>query len=571
MSLTRKQRKYIGSHHKRQTVEQMSQHLGVAPEAVAAHLRETGGPGSTGAAMFPAAGGAPSDTERLLQRFMWLILAVVSLLVGIYCFDAKLYISGDNVDFMDLGSRILDGDIRLGYGKFPIGFPLLLAIAQAVSDQSLLAQKIFILLCYVSVAPLLYLMFEGLLGWRRAAMLALVSVMSPLLVEFSHYVMSEVPYLAFSLGALYFFQRSRRDDFSWGKPNWWMTVAFIVMAYYIRTAGLALLAATVGYFLLRARWRTMLHTAGLFLLVVLPLPVSNHFSGGQSYSEQLFSVNPYHPEQGMLTLPTLLARVTENLRIYFLGDIPQVVLPLRFETTMVHAPDYPALVALAISALVLAGLVREFLIRRSLVALYVTAMLGILLLWPQMWSGGRFLIPLIPFLFYLALVAVDGLCALAGRWFRFRRGHVVTAAVLLLLLVLQGRNVLAYRNFMEAYPPGWANYFKAADWVRENTPEDVIIADRKGGLFRIASKRKTAGFLLSEDHRALIQQLRKDDVDFVSVPLGIGYAHIQIYLVPAINAYPALFRVAYQIGNPENPNDPPTYILQFDKHSPLPE
>ena len=101
MSLTRKQKKYIRSHRKRQTADQISRHLGVSVADVAACIREASGAASAADSMFRPPAGTTEIAPRRLYRFMWLFLAGASLGIGIYCFDAKLYISGDNVDFMD--------------------------------------------------------------------------------------------------------------------------------------------------------------------------------------------------------------------------------------------------------------------------------------------------------------------------------------------------------------------------------------------------------------------------------------------------------------------------------------
>lgn len=146
----------------------------------------------------------------------------------------------------------------------------------------------------------------------------------------------------------------------------------------------------------------------------------------------------------------------------------------------------------------------------------------------------------------------------------FREGLVYILA--LFLPIISVKNIYAYGETVKNYPPAWANYFKAAEWARDNLPEDCIISDRKGGLFGTVSRRKCVGFLTSRDKKAVIESLYKQKVDYVVVPLGIGYTSSIVYsLIPAVNEYKDKFKQVFFLDNP------PTYILQFDKSKELTE
>ncbi len=127
----------------------------------------------------------------------------------------------------------------------------------------------------------------------------------------------------------------------------------------------------------------------------------------------------------------------------------------------------------------------------------------------------------------------------------------------LFLLIISIKNIYDSKQALENYPPAWANYFKAAEWARDNLPEDAIIADRKGGLFGTVSRRKCVGFIATADSKALIRGLIHQKVQYVVVSY-IPYGDIGRYLVPAINKYGQYFRVVYY-----NDIYPPTCILLF--------
>ena len=122
----------------------------------------------------------------------------------------------------------------------------------------------------------------------------------PLLLHYAHQVMSEVPYLTFSLLALWLVERGvGREGL---KGNWWLVGGFActIWAYYIRTVGIALVAAVVVYLLRRRDFRRCLLFGGAAFVCWLPWTLRNQAVGGGSvYIKQLFMVNPYHPERGL--------------------------------------------------------------------------------------------------------------------------------------------------------------------------------------------------------------------------------------------------------------------------------
>ena len=163
------------------------------------------------------------------------------------------------------------------------------------------------------------------LRWRAhgpgASALCLVS---PPLLDYSHQVMSEIPYLAFSLAALLLLQRAQASR-AWSALA--LATIAAMAAYYVRSAGIVLVGAGAGFLLLHKRWREAgLMAAGSFLLA-LPWHLRNAAHGGSPYIDQLLSINPYRPWLGPLTLPALVERIAANLELYGLYIVPDILLP----------------------------------------------------------------------------------------------------------------------------------------------------------------------------------------------------------------------------------------------------
>ena len=53
------------------------------------------------------------------------IVILIAFIIGIICFDTKLYVSGDNAIFIELGNKIAAGKGMEGHTQYPFLFPLI--------------------------------------------------------------------------------------------------------------------------------------------------------------------------------------------------------------------------------------------------------------------------------------------------------------------------------------------------------------------------------------------------------------------------------------------------------------
>jgi 4-amino-4-deoxy-L-arabinose transferase-like glycosyltransferase len=560
MALSKKQKQYIRKYGERDTTDTMARALGVDKQLVDTYLhhRTSGAPKTS------------TDQSRSQLAFIeqatplqiCVTLALLAAAVAAYCFDARLYISGDNVEFIRFAEQLREGSFKLGNGKYPFAFASVLAVVQWLSDNSLVAQKIAVLVCYVATVPLTYFLVRRYVGSLWGVVAAFLFLSSPLALEFSHYVMSEIPYVTASVLALVVLQKSIDSPDS---KRWFLAAAVaVILAYYVRTAGMALMAGVMAYYLFERQWKRLGIATGLFIGGMVPLWITNKLAGGQGYFEQIILKNSYRPELGTMKLPDFLQRLQSNLSIYSLQDFPLMAFPWRFETTMNHCAIYAAPVAISLSILLLALVVFAYWRGLRLPVWYTLAFGGILLLWPEYWSGERFAIPLLPI---MALLLVFG-AAEAARWgqrkFGLNTGRTIAFLGAAILLIMYGRNILVYHGIMENYPPAWTEYYKAAEWARDNTPADAVFVDRKGTLFGYTSKRSVVWIPQTQDTKAVLTSMYEQKADYV-VLSSIPYSAIRVYLLPVVNKYSEWFTVVYKQENPT------TYILKLNRDKALPQ
>ena len=500
----------------------------------------------------PETSSPPFNLARHERKSYFLpALGLCGLLMGIFLFDANLSLTGDNAQFINLGRSLADGHglsetiegEPIPHTKYPFGFPLFLAIVHILFPANLIALKSLVVLLYAISIPLIYLLIREFAAPLMALGVSALCLVSPLLLDYSHQVMSEIPFLLFSLLALLLLHRAHES-------NTLLTLAFaiiaIIAAYYIRSAGIILIATGIIFFAQHKKWKEAGLIAAGSILLALPWQIRNASLGGNDYINQLLSINPYRPEEGALTFTTLIERIIANLELYGIHIIPHIFLPSFIEANY--------FVGLFFSGLILYALIAG-LIKRHLLIVYLTCYLGLYILWPQVWSDTRFLVPAIPILFYAILTSMDELLHLLAR--ALKKTASRTGAVLFFLFIL-GSNIFATHALSQRIgqlPPNWNNYFAAAEWIQNNTDPHIKIACRKPYLMNAIANRKASGYAWKTPDE-VIADFEQKNIEIVVID-QIGFRSTPEFLVPAIQAHENRFEIIHIVRNPN------TYVLSF--------
>ncbi len=502
---------------------------------------------------------------------LFIVVVAATFFLGVWTFDPKLSLSGDNAEFITLARSLAQGEGLLHLNspdpqpatKYPFGFPLLLAPLAWAFPGDWVPMKAWVLVLFALGMGVLYQVAKERVGVLPGLAVVALSLMAgksylthgptgasygPLLLHYAHQVMSEVPYLTFSLLALWLVERG--VGCAGRKGNWWLIGGFACTlgAYYIRTAGIALVAAVVVYLLLRRDVRRALFFGGAAVVCYLPWAWRNQAVGrGGVYIEQLVMVNPYHPERGLLDVGGFVERVIDNTQRYLTGELPNTLVPFFTGAETVFHPAPLLLIALAVAATVLCIQRGEHL----LLLLYAAFFLGMVLLWP--WPGDRFLVPIVPVLVLLGVWAVLQIRArLAGG----HGGRFVVWGLFVGCVIGWVGGVKRLADYAAAdYPPPWRRYYQAGQWLKANAQEDDIVLCRKGYWMYIVSGRRCVGFPFAEPAKVLAH-IEREKVEFVVLE-SLGFPQTGRYLLPAIEEYESRFAVVW--------HDPvvPTYVLRF--------
>lgn len=508
-------------------------------------------------------GTALTNTKR------WLLLALVLVIAAgsyYYVFDRKLYLGGDNVMYHLLSTALVQGDgyVNISHPaqppvtSYPPGYPFIVVGIHTLHEGIIpvkLANGLFFL---ASLAVLFFLFRRFKVGAPFAALACLAVALNAYLLRYATIMMSEMAFLFLSVAALYCITRINTETPFYRERWLFAGLGAISAAYYVRSIGLALIFGVFVYFMLRRRWGYTGATAGGFVLLTLPWHIYLWQHGGSAYLNGFLQVNPYRPELGMAGIADLLRRISTNLTRYITIEIPQGIFPILND----YVGNIPAIGWIAgpvFAIFIIYGLYR-LPAYRLLVSGYLAGTFGILLIWPTVWLNVRFIIPVIPFLIFLLFWGVRELFfSIRGSQQQnplyLAGGYVLVVIALFLLSIGSLRRSHQYAE--GSYPDNWQNFFQLAVSAKDHIPEKAVVSTCKPGFFYYFSGRPSVRFAYSENPQKVIEDLKKQGVNYVVVD-QLGFSTTQRYLVPAIHTYRERFRV---VGRVKNPN---TYLLKFE-------
>lgn len=528
-----------------------------------------------------------------VRGFRYALAGIVFLhvVLGLLLFEPVLFTGGDNVRYMILGESLGSArgylDLHLPgaplHTKYPPGYPAVLAVLGLVGGVQLfkLASLAFTGATVALTGVLGRRLFRGDVGLAAAAVLAV----NPVLLQYSHWVLSEAAFLLLVTAALCAWASADGEVGAGeggagggGSPGegsgrlGWLALALAVGAFLTRTAGLPLLAVAVLVPAARRRWRTAAIAAAAVLAVTGGWAAYQALAAPDrtGYLGELLMVNPYAPEQGTVGVAGLLGRAAENAWLYVSAVLPGSFLS-EPEAGRPPAGTGRALLGIAVVAAALTGWIRRSLEGIGPAELFTVLYAGIIALWPSVWTDQRFLLPLLP------LVGIYGLAGVrwwseraarlgsggAGRAVRAATAAVAVAAVLVGARDAAGRIperldcIADWQRGSPCMAAGYRTFFEMGRWAREHTPRDAIVANRKPEFFWWFSRRQGDVYPFSDDPAVVLRGL--EEMGATHVLLDRIFSTSLRYLQPAILAHRDRFELVHRGGPPE------IFLLRFTR------
>lgn len=516
------------------------------------------------------------------------ILLLVFIQVYPYIFDTKLFLGGDNADYYLLANALASGE---GYvnihlpglppaNHFPPGYPFLMSLLIRIGFESVMAMKIFNgVLLLLSSYLLFHISFKLTKNKILSIILAVLMLLNSNMLEYSTIMMSEISFVFFTLLSIYLFMISYERNFNLKSPSFYLMIASTIILFYIRTQGIALFGAFFIYLGFKKQFKPLAVFIALSVVAILPWQMRSASLGGNGYVQQLMRVEPYNSASKKMEFGDWMDRIGENAVRYVSKEIPNSIFPVmtveyknRQTGENIKAPTSYWLVGILIIILGLLGIwsMKEY---RWLFLLLYGSTFAIYMLWPQVWFGIRFILPMAPI---TLMFAIYGIYYILQGVFKPKSTLIESnkfALVFALLCFLQITPIKALSaKSNRPHPINWANFLKIGEWSKDHLKgEKIVISNRKPGLIYAVSKHKQAGFLYTPDREAMINDFKKNGVTHVIFE-QLGFNQTGKFLFPLFQKEPEKFKQVHQFGasikKDQNGNNlPPTnaaWIYEFN-------
>jgi len=493
----------------------------------------------------------------LIKYYFWFFIALYTLF-SLLLFDPKPFTGGDNAVYINLAQSLVQGKGyknlnqpgEPGHTQYPPGLPALLGLVMLLFGKNIVVMKFFIMLCGLAAFYIFHLI--SLRIFKENHYLALATyLLVPIFINYNHWILSEIPFLLANLATVYLMLRAEEGKKAYYYP------AFLCanLAFFIRTTGIALIGAVLFYLIARKKFRESLIFLGIFLVLFIPWQIRNsHYSQAGGYLDQFLAKNFYQPELGRIGFADFLGRIFHNFRLYFFNILPQSLF------SAIAASWLLFLLGLANLALLGYG----FFIRHrewSIFEFFLIFGLAVLLVWPEIWSSDRFLLPLLPI---MMIYIILGLTRLTTR-FKFVLPALGSFFVLVNLWAIISQARTSVTDNLEylrgdryaGYSPDWRRYFETIDWIKKNVPDDPVIMARKPEFVFLFSGHKSFVYPYTTDPdkmRASINQ-----ADYVLLDNFSWTGTTPRYLLPVLQTEPDRYEVVYRSRPPE------FYVLKIKK------
>lgn len=513
---------------------------------------------------------APWTVLGLEFRVWTLMLVALHVMVGLLLYEPILHPGGDNAIYMIVGEalRMAQGyrDLYLPgepvHTKYPPLYPVFLAILGFFGSVQLF--KLASLALAAGAVALTAAVGRRLVGEGPALVAAGLMAVNPVLLDYSHWVLSEAPFLFLLLLSLYWLTRADTvgGTGSAGTRLLILGTAAALGAFFTRTAGLPLLVAVPIVAWLGGRHRGALGAAAAGGTAMLAWAAFQRLWAPEraGYLEELVLKNPYEPAAGTVGVADLLVRTAGNVWAYVSEVLPAALTGIPAATV----PGWATVLGLLVAGLAMAGWVDRATRRLGAPEVFAVLYVGLISVWPEVWTDVRFLLPLLPLILLYAARAVFGL---ATRWGGGGSSTLFALALLAVLLAVPAlrsasdlaperiRCLAAWRAGTPCDPPAFASLYAAARWTAEHTPPNAVVVNRKPSLFYWYGRRKGDVYPFSSDPDVVLAGLEAMGTDYVIVAQVSGTTFR--YLLPAIEAHRTRFELVHQTG------DPATLVLRF--------
>jgi 4-amino-4-deoxy-L-arabinose transferase-like glycosyltransferase len=513
--------------------------------------------------------------DKELINSLLIAAFLVTTIFYVAAFDQWLDVAGgDDAHYIIEAKSIAQGrGLRLLYEKSerpdlenPPMLPAILAPLVRLFGFKLVVLKTVPLLFTLGFLVFAFLFFKDYMPKAMTGLLLLLIATSPMIVKYSSFILTEMPFLFFVMLSLWLLERAYRSQKTF---TMYLALAsvFVAVSYLTREVALGFLVTSALYFVIKRQFKKALILACLNLLFFLPWTIRNAVLSRETAQVGHSVILP-----GGVGAETFFSKIMTNSRIA-MNVIPQNMFSYNV-AEQVHTSNYfwigPVLLV------VLFGYVRSFITKLTQMDLFVLSVaLPVMVFSPEMASNvSRYALPVLPatiYYFYLAIAF------LAGGASRGKVPKPVSQAVTVSLMAVmlfvnlgRGNQAIEYSRRREPYPDSYLTYLETAVWAKDNAPASGYFAVRKPRAFYLISGRKATSYIPASIERygvwtpgieaKILEWYRSAEIDFVVLDRASRQAEFLVY--PTIRNHPEIFKPVYLTNG-----DPKAAVFEIQKDS----
>lgn len=470
-----------------------------------------------------------------IGRYKNIISIAAFSIIYLYTLDNYWKPIWDSAIYISLGKSIAAGSgyyyMGLPHAKYPFIFPLMLSPIIALFNLNFLLMRFLIIVLTISSIYLSYTLFKKFADERMAFFIMLLTGFSSTLLHVSTWILSEIPYMLFSLYTLYFMAKYSEEKNYFTRTGI-LSSTFLLTAIFTRMMGITLFIAFLCHFLFNKDIKNNIKKAVLVgLIASIPLcfwfyrshlinkniPFQPEYRGVLSYEKEFFLKVPDDIHSESISFKDLTQKIKSNLRMYSQNISNIMVKKVPFEKSR-----------LFITLLSLYGLCWCFVKRRTVIEYYLSFYLIACVIWWFNQHPQRFLAPVIPFLFYYFLIGIKRSIELFQKMIvkvvtkrvETVKGIILGLLVLSLILANFSFNprVLKRERRKQFHPPTLVSeFFSAIKWINEHTSQDSAIMSSRAPWLIMFTDRITLTWPLFESLPNVITSILQNRVDYIVV------------------------------------------------------
>ena len=437
--------------------------------------------------------------------------------------DVQVYLSGAKGIFEGKGYTDISTPFEKPITIYPPVFSILLSPFFILGENAVFVAKLFVALLAAASLIIAKRLFEQIFDRKFSLLMTAAAGVSLLFYWYATKLLSEIPFLFFSLLSIYFFLLAEKENFGSNKPitknqglNFFaFSLLFLLISFYTRTIGITLAAAFAVVLLSKKQYRLFAILAVIISAALFGwyLYTNAEVSGKDSYFDQFLRADLYDYNSPPATISDFAERVGGNSFFYFLNSIPETVFsPLQalvnFFGRQMLMPLSAFLFFVFIFGLVIFTKKNYF----NVFSIYAIFYVIFLLFWPYADTSitNRFLLPVMPL---LLMFFVFGLKSISEtQWLRKISVKGLSFAALILILMcgvsLASDAYFIYTQEQRQFTPSYKDIQDVSSWLKENAaPGSTVYSNEWQRIYLLSGIQGYA----SPDHlnKPLLQQFFK--------------------------------------------------------------